>query len=681
MTKPYDRTRSGDNRDTNEMRTRKFSVSAKKDSGPSTLNEEARTVEITIASETDQVMAYDWELGRSVPEILVMSGCVLPDSGQVPLLDSHGRYSVDDVLGSVRGVQVDGDMMSGTAHYSEDDKADRAFKKTKENHLTDYSAGFRVLREMRLDENQTTEINGRAYEGPCILITEWALKEVSTCPIGADPVAKARADHKQPAKRSAEPQKKESSMKKTLRDYLIRRGLDPNATEDEAWVFLERLDKEPGGARSDDGERIDPDKVRAEERERISGIRTLCRAHGCEDLADGMVSDGNTIDEARAAVLNHIETKKTKDDKNKPGFRAEVIIDGRDKFRAAAQDALSMRAGLIVSTPAPGHDELFGRSLTEMARLSLRAAGQSDRGVPMEMVGRALTTSDFPIILGNIANMALNTAFESADESWSEFCAEGSVSDFKIHTLARASEADDLDEIGEDGEYKYGSLSESKETYAIATFGKLMLITRQAIINDDMGVLTDIPAKFGESCSRKLGDAAFSVVTANAAMGDGVALFHSTHGNLAGSVGAVGEATFGAGVLAMKTQKDIRGKRRLNIRPQYYLAPCAVEQASESFFVSEYYDTTEKAATRRNIYSGSQYKRIYEPRLDDFSTTAWFLLGPKGKTIKIFFLNGNKKPYMESRQGWTVDGVEFKVRIDAAAKAIDWKAMYKNAGE
>ena len=84
-----------------------------------------------------------------------------------------------------------------------------AFRKTKEGHLTDYSAGYRALKEMKLTENQVTEINGRTYQGPCILITEWTLREVSTCPIGADPTAKARSE-----KPTKQPGEKAGSSKK-----------------------------------------------------------------------------------------------------------------------------------------------------------------------------------------------------------------------------------------------------------------------------------------------------------------------------------------------------------------------------------------------------------------------------------------------------------------------------------
>ncbi len=138
----------------------------------------------------------------------------------------------------------------------------------------------------------------------------------------------------------------------------------------------------------------------------------------------------------------------------------------------------------------------------------------------------------------------------------------------------------------------------------------------------------------------------------------------------------------------MGMQKDIGGKRRLNIRPRFFLAPRTIEGSSEVFFKSMQYageaaaGTPDEAyaTTRANPYAGSYFTRVYEARLDDDSTAKWYLAGPKGRTVKVYFLNGVQKPYMETRQGWTVDGVEYKVRIDAAAKAVDWRGLLENDG-
>jgi hypothetical protein len=175
-------------------------------------------------------------------------------------------------------------------------------------------------------------------------------------------------------------------------------------------------------------------------------------------------------------------------------------------------------------------------------------------------------------------------------------------------------------------------------------------------------------------------------------MGDGHALFDETyHSNdaLSGYKAAPGIATIGAGILAMKSHKDIKGLRRLNIRPQFFLAPVALEGTSEVFFRSDKFSDNSTvatdssfASTRVNPYAGNYFTRVYEPRLDDDSDAAWYLAGPKGKTIKVMFLNGKRGPTLEMIQpGFSVEGFEYAVVIDAGAYAVDYRGLYRNEGE
>jgi len=239
-------------------------------------------------------------------------------------------------------------------------------------------------------------------------------------------------------------------------------------------------------------------------------------------------------------------------------------------------------------------------------------------------------------------------------------------------------------------EYKHGKRTEAQETYSIATYGKMAGISRQAIINDDLNAITSNFMGMGEAAARKIGDLPYDVLTANAAMGDSNSLFDvSNHSNYVSGGAPPGVATLDAAFLAMGTQTDLQGLRRLNIRPQFFLAPMALMGTSEVFFKSEKYvdessiGTPDEAVatTRANQYAGAVLQRIYESRLDDHDPAAWYLAAAKGKTITVFFLNGNQTPYMEQKQGWNVDGTEFKVRIDAGAKAMDWRGLYLNAGD
>jgi len=436
-----------------------------------------------------------------------------------------------------------------------------------------------------------------------------------------------------------------------------------------------------------DADNVDVDKIRkeatGEERDRIVEIDAMCRRFDCADLGNKLITSAAPIAEARKQVMAEIE-KKRDDDADKLGHRTPVEItrDARDRFRAAAEDGLLIRASKAPEKPAEGARDLAGYSLRELARHALQIAGLKTGGTPLEMVGRALTASDLPYILANVANKSLFTGWAGADETWNVWCGTGQVSDFKTNYAPRISEASDLEEVPEHGEYKYGKRTEAQESYSIATYGKLFSISRQAIINDDLGALTNIPASHGEAAARKVGDVAYAVLTANAAMGDGLALFVAGHSNFvaAGSGAIPSVATIAAGILAMGTQKDLQGLRRLNIRPENFIAPKALEGAAEVFFRAEKWDDTLRSATTPNPYAGTYFTRVYEPRLDDADPAAWYLAARKGKTVVVFFLNGVEAPYMETKEGWSVDGVEYKVRIDVGAKAMDYRGLYYNDG-
>jgi len=661
----------------NNLNYRTLPIRAAADGTPSTLDEDSRSVEVVGTTE-DRVQVFDYARWEVIDEILLMSGCEMPGSRQVPLLDTHSRYDSYSVLGSYRDMLVDGDQLVGRSYFSTAPEAESPYTKMREGHLTDFSVGYLVIDSTWVADGEEKVIGGRTFEGPVSVVTRWRVKELSICPIGADERAKARTEHNEPKSK----QEKEN-MDEKLRKYLESRGLRADATEAEAWSYLEKLEI-PKAVDMPDVEKERAEAVRIE-RERITEIRAMC--DGLEiDMADELISGGATLDSARKTVQDKLIEARKETKHRTPMTHGE---DEKDKFRTAATDAVLIRAGMSVEKPVLGADDLAGYSLRELARHSLRIANLPTGGGVLEMVGRAMTTSDFPYLLANVANKSLFKGFETASETWRTWCDIGSVSDFKTNYLPRVSESSDLDEVPEDVEYKYGKRTEAQETYSVLTYGKIFPISRQCVINDDLNALTTIAAAHGEAVQRKLGDIAYAVLTANADMGDGAALFVSDHGNIAsgGDVGAPGIATLAAAILAMGTQKDLQGLRRLNISPEFFIAPKALEGVMRVFFKSEKYADSDTvatdsslAATRANPYSGGYFTQVYEPRLDDTSSTAWYLAGPKGKTVKMFFLDGKQTPYMENRPGFTVDGFESKVRIDAGAKAVHWAALYYNAG-
>ncbi len=609
------------------LRTRSLSVRLDAGGKPSTLNEAERSVEVVGATETDQVRTYDYALGGYVPEILTMSGCRIPETNRVVLLDSHSRYGTSSVVGSFKEMRVEGDQLVGRAVFTSQPEGESAFVKLKEGHLTDFSLGYRIAAYTRVEAGKTAVVDGKTISGPAIVATDWEPGELSVCPIGADPNAKARG-----AARSED-------MNKRLREILESRGLPAAATEDEAWAFLETLEARALGGVDGNGLNGQPpagdaagaagpsadagnEGTRAEgagqERQRTMEILAMGKRFGCAELAESCVREGDSLDKARQKVLDHVAGQRAKG----PGFTAvDMVADERDKFRAAMGDALALRAGFAIEKPAPGAQDLRGLTLREACRESLRMAGVRIPANAMEMVGRALTTSDLPTLLVGTANRSLMAGYQAANETYLVWVDDsGSVSDFKIHTMARAGESDDLEEIPESGEYTYGSQDETKETYKIAKYGKLFAISREAIINDDLGVITDVPRNHGEAAARKIGDIAYGVIIANAAMGDGYALFHSKHANLL-SAADITVASLGAAETAMALQKDLRGKRRLNIPVRFLLRAVSNKTATEQFFMTQYIGGVANQPNLTNPWYGERIVRVYEPRLDDDSRT------------------------------------------------------------
>lgn len=657
--------------------------------GPESIDKENRSVEIVVATQ-EPTEVFDFERYEIVKEILLIDGVEMPNSRQIPLLDTHQRFDTSSVVGSIRELKKEDSQLIGRAFFSSVADVDSIWQKVQEGHLTDFSAGYRPIDSRWIPEGESYQYKGKSFAGPVRITKRWRIKEGSIVPIGADEMAKARSD----ANTNKNKNHKGETMDPKLREFLVSRGLDPDATEDQAWQFLQSLEvrKDPEPEPEPDKKVEDPqamiDEIRAEatgeERSRIIEIDSLGKRFDQPDLALKLIREGKSVVEAYRAILKTIPESGL--NYHPP---ATIIADSQDKFRAAATDALLARSAIDYKPEkfAEGHRDLMGFSLRELAREALRVGNLKTAGSPMEMIGRALATSDLPLILANVANKSLFSGWDTAPETWRTWVATDQVADFKIHSLPRASEMADLEEIPESGEYRYGKITEAQEQYQIATYGKLFAITRQTIINDDLGALTRIPAQHGESASRKVADVVYAVLTANAAMGDGTALFHADHGNYQASGAVPGSATIGAGILAMKTQKDLQGLRRLNIRPEFFIAPVTIEGISEVFFQTIQWSDTDTiatdsslASTRKNLYSGSYFTRVYEPRLDDVDAAAWYLAGPRGKTVVAFFLNGVQTPYLETKAGWSVDGTEYKVRIDVGAKAVDWRGLYLNMG-
>jgi hypothetical protein len=226
---------------------------------------------------------------------------------------------------------------------------------------------------------------------------------------------------------------------------------------------------------------------------------------------------------------------------------------------------------------------------------------------------------------------------------------------------------------------KRGTIGEARERYRIETYGRVVGITRQVLINDDLDAFTRIPAMYGTAIATLESDVVWEVVTANAAMADGVALFHANHKNLAAAGAGLSVTSVGEGRAAMAKQTGLDKKTVLNVRPAFLLVPASLELAAEQLLAQNLQPAKSGDVVPTSIRT---LQPISEPRLDAASLTAWYLVANPAQidTIEYAYLEGQQGAYIETRNGFDVDGVEIKCRLDFGAKAIDWRGLWKNPG-
>lgn len=320
-------------------------------------------------------------------------------------------------------------------------------------------------------------------------------------------------------------------------------------------------------------------QVLAEQKARVNGINDLFAMFGgrYQSLQAQCLADPEcSLEQAREKLLNEMGRESTPSNKNTPAH----IYAGNGNFVGdGIRQALMARAGFEKTE----RDNVYnGMTLREYARMSLteRGIGVSSYN-PMQMVGAAFThsTSDFGNILLDVANKAILQGWEDAPETYEQWTRKGQLSDFKIAHRVGMGGFSALRQVREGAEYKYVTTGDKQATIALATYGELFSITRQAIINDDLNMLTDIPMKLGRAAKSTIADLVYAILTSNPKIStDNVSLFDKAkHANVLESA-AMDVASLDKARQLMRVQKE--GERHLNIRPAFVLVPTAMESVA-----------------------------------------------------------------------------------------------------
>ena len=427
---------------------------------------------------------------------------------------------------------------------------------------------------------------------------------------------------------------------------------------------------------------------------RAADIADLCARHGVPQLASGMIRAGNTIEQASRAVLDELARRDAASGGHRNvGGRIETVQDEMTVRMAGIEQAILHRVASKTVLDDNGR-QYRGLSLLEMGRDFLEAHGQNTRGLDrMTLASRMLNfraggmmgTSDFSTLFANVANKRLRNAYDENAGTYALWARRApNAPDFKNMSVVQLAGAPDLLQTNEAGEFKYGAMTDGGETYAMLTYGRIVSLTRQAIINDDLRAFERMVTAFGFAARRLENRTVYSQLTANANLADGGALFNATavtttggHANLITS-SALAIGTLTTGRTNMRLQKGLQ-QEELNLAPSYLIVPAALEQTAYNLTSANYVPSTKAEINEFRAGGRTAVTPIVEPVLDANSATSWYLAAANSQvdTVEYCYLDGAEGPVIESEVGFETDGISYKCRLDFAAKAIDYRGLLK----
>lgn len=604
------------------------------------------------------------------------------NSRSAPFLADHESGSVAATLGVVESARLEPGRGVATVRFvaeGVDPVADTVFKKIQDKIIRNVSVGYRVYKMEKVGTGDAAIPTFRAVD--------WAPMELSAVAIGADAGAGFRSagaelnacefstrglPHTEESKVDPEELKRQQEAEAQKRALEIKAAAEAAATA-----------------------------AALAERERASGIRSACRAASLGDeFADKLVTGGVSLDKARAAVLDELATRS---ESHKTEGRARVTAveggDERDKFvRGVSAWAFEKAGNHLVETAvkrgvkgfegvALDGGEFRGMTIADIARACCERNGISTKGVYdkrrlFELALRAGSTGDFAVLFENVMYKTMRAAYGVQADTWRRFCGTDTVQDFKESHRYLNGSFGTLPVVPENGEFRNIVVPDgSKLSISTETRGGIIALSRQAMINDDMGALVDVAARFGGSAARSIEAAVYATLALNSGLGptmdDASPFFDATARGNVSTGAALSIAAIDADRLKMRQQMDADQNDYLDLNPSILLVSPALESAAKVINNSAI-DHTAPADNKPNVVAGLFSDIVSSPRL---SGTRRYLFTANKEALKVVFLEGSGEgPVMDSQEGFRVDGTEWKARIDFKVNAFDAKQAVTNAG-
>ncbi len=348
------------------------------------------------------------------------------------------------------------------------------------------------------------------------------------------------------------------------------------------------------------------------------------------------------------------------------------------------------------------NDPRYQRSLSEANRLYDNViAGRTS----MDRLTEAMSTSDFPLLFADIIDREMLGRYAEWPSVWAQIARRATVRDFRAVKRFKMDGAEGvLTQVPQGTEYPEAAVTEGSYTYSVAKYGRRIPFLWEALVNDDLDALRDIPDRLAKAA--RMTEERFATELFVDSTGPDATFFSSGNANL-GTTAVLSLASLQAGFVKVWSQKDadsnpiFTGQMRLVVPP--HLAVTAQNIVNATEIRNSPGATTGDQYTAKNWVNGEVVKVVTNPWLPIIDTTkgttAWYLFADPGigrPAIEMGFLRGHDTPelFMKASNAirigggvvgaeegsFETDGVDYKVRHIVGGSLLDPKAAFANAG-
>jgi len=569
----------------------------------------------TIATE-NPVRRQDWDLGDYDEVLVCTPEAVNLARAPLPLIESHNGHVVN--IGVVENIRAADGRLAGEVVLGASQRAVELAADIEAGIVTGLSVGYSI------------EQHSFDHDTSVLTATRWTPYETSIVAIPADPAAGF------------------------FRSKSMNIGTAPKGT--------------PGAAGAG---QPNPHDSRA--RNIISAVRS---AELPDAYAVELIESGLSLSKARAKIIERMASRQSP-----PTNGTSPYGRGRDAggFVEAAADALLLRHGFRLAKPHVAAADFRHTGLAEMAAMALSQRGERTLGMSrVQLIARALTTSDFPGLLANALNKSMRLGVENETASHRAWVKMGTVADFKPARRPILGSAPDLVAMQENEDYSLGAMLDDAATFTPVKYGRIIRLSFEAMVNDDLSAFLAIPRAFGAAAMRREADVVYDLLTqaslAGQTMQDGQPLFHTTHNNLIATAQAgITLTSLGLARALLRKQTTVGGSR-MNLTPAFLLVGADRETEAEAVLAQ----TTRHVIAGNGEAQGAEWLRrlelVVEPRLGN---NRFYLVASPAQidTAEVATLESENGPIVEEFTTSENDARDYRCRYVFGARFLDWRGI------